>query len=205
APLFLGLAAISAFSWFVDALMPETYRPSKSEEEAGEKAPEIGWRRGLVRLIGFLGIPFGVLCLASLVSILFNPGHPFGDLLTLILLGWAAIALFLTPFTKISWAALLGVAAGVGAAILVALYVPSIVTEFIPLSWLLIIAFILVGVFVFALFKWAEAILQLICGIFGSRPLLLILAFAAFAQAIALVAVYFLFGGAGGILYFFFH
>jgi hypothetical protein len=205
APLFLGLASISAFSWFIDALMPEPERPSKSEEEAGAESPAIGWRRGLVRLIGFLGIPFGILCLASLVSLLFNLPHPFGDLLTLILLGWAAIGLFLTPFTKISWAALLGLGAGIGAAILVALYVPDFILAYISLKWLVIIAFIIVGVFVFALFRWAEHLLQLICGIFGSRPLLLLLAFAGFAQAIALVAVYVLFGAGGGILYFFIH
>ncbi len=209
-PLFLGLASISAFSWFIDALMPEPQRPSKSEEESGAEAPPIGWRRGLVRLVGFLGIPFGILCLASLVSLLFYPvffgvGHPYGDLLTLILLGWAALGLFLTPFTKISWAALLGLAAGIGAAILVALYVPDFIIAFVSLKWLVIIAFIVVGVFVFALFRWAEHLLQLICGIFGSRPLLLILAFAGFAQAIALVAVYLLFGAGGGILYFFLH
>ncbi len=207
APVFLGLASISAFSWFVDALMPDTYRPSKSEEDSSEEAaPEIGWRRGLVRLVGLLGIPFGIMCLASLVSILFNQPHPFGDLLTLILLGWAAIGLFLTPFSKISWAALLGLAAGIGAAILVALYVPDFILAYVSLKWLLIIAFILVGVFVFALFRWAESLLQLICGIFGSRPLLLLLAFAGFAQAIALPLVYTLYAGAGGgILYFFLH
>jgi len=218
APLFLALGAISAFSWFIDALMGEVYRPSKnSKKESGEdkkaepakeEEPSIGWRRGVVRLVGLLGIPFGVLCLASLVSILFNPGHPYGDLLTLALLAWTGIALFLTPFSKLPWAALMGVGAGIIAVIAVtaiAPIIPDFITQHIALKWILIAVFIIVGVMVFGLFQWAENILKLVCGILGSRPLLLILSFAGFIQAIALPVVFFLFGAGGGILFFFLH
>jgi hypothetical protein len=218
APLFLALGAAAAFSWFVDALMGEVYRPSKSskkesgedkkEEQAEEAEPGIGWRRGVVRLIGLLGIPFGVLCLASLVSILFTPGHPYGDLLTLVLLAWAGIALFLTPISKLPWAALMGLAAGIIAVIVViflAPLIPGFITEHIALKWILAAVFIIVGILVFGLFQWAENVLKLVCGILGSRPLLLILSFAAIIQAVALPIVYILFGAGGGILYFFLH
>jgi len=218
APLFLALGAISAFSWFVDALMGDVYRPSKNSkkepgddkkaEQAEEEEPGIGWRRGVVRLVGLLGIPFGVLCLASLVSILFTPGHPFGDLLTLVLLGWAGIALFLTPISKLPWAALMGLAAGIIAVIAVialAPIIPAFITEHIALKWILIAAFVIVGILVFGLFQWAENVLKLVCGILGSRPLLLILSFAGFVQAIALPIVFVLFGAGGGILFFFLH
>lgn len=218
APLFLALGAVAAFSWFVDALMGEVYRPSKSSkkesnqdektEKTEEEEPSIGWRRGVVRLIGLLGIPFGVLCFASLVSILFTPGHPYGDLLTLVLLAWTGIALFLTPVSKLPWAAIMGLGAGIVAVIVVialAPIIPAFITEHIALKYILIAVFIIVGIMVFGLFQWAENVLKLICGILGSRPLLLILSFAGFIQAVALPLVYILFGAGGGILYFFLH
>ncbi len=212
APLFLGLGAIAAFSWFIDGLMGETYRPSakskENEEEESNASSSISWRRGIVRLIGLLGIPFGILCLISLVGILFNQPHPFGDLLTLILLAWMAIALFLTPISKLPWAALMGLVAGIIAVIavtLIAPVIPGFILESISLKWILVIVFIVVGVFVFSLFKWAENILELACTILGSRPMLLILSFIAIAQAIALPVIFILFGAGGGILYFFIH
>jgi len=218
APLFLALGAVSAFCWFIDALMGEVYRPSKSSkkesgedkkaEKAQEEEPSIGWRRGLVRLVGLLGIPFGVLCLASLVSILFNPGHPYGDLLTIALLAWTGIALFLTPISKLPWAAIMGVGAGIIAVIAVtaiAPVIPEFITQIIALKWILIGVFIIVGVIVFGLFQWAENVLKLVCGILGSRPLLLILSFAAFIQALALPIVFLLFHSGGGVLFFFVH
>ena len=211
APLALGLGALAAISWFMDGLMGETYRPSKAVEEAeGEKTETVSWRRGIVRLIGLLGIPFGILCLTSLVSLIYTPGHPFRDILTLILLAWATIALFLTPISKLPWAALLGVAAGVIAAIAVTMaapvagfILPEIIVEYVSLKWILIAVFLIVGILTFSLFKWAENLLQLATTILGSRPMLLILAFIGFAQAIALLIVFFLFGGTGGILWFF--
>jgi hypothetical protein len=218
APLFLALGALAAFSWFIDGLMGEVYRPSKStkkesgkgekSEKAEEEEPSIGWRRGVIRLIGLLGIPFGILCLASLVSILFTPGHPYGDLLTLALLAWAGIALFLTPFSKLPWAAIMGLAAGIIAVIavtLVAPVIPAFITQHIALKWILIAVFIIAGVLVFGLFQWADNVLKLVCGILGSRPLLLILSFAAFIQAVALPVVYILYGSGGGVLFFFMH
>ncbi len=212
APLFLGLGALATFSWFIDGLMGETYRPSvkskENEEEESDTSSAISWRRGIVRLIGLLGIPFGILCLISLVSILFNQPHPFGDLLTLFLLAWMAIALFLTPISKLPWAALMGLVAGIIAVIavtLIAPVIPGFILESISLKWILVIVFIVVGVFVFSLFKWAENILQLVCTILGSRPMLLILSFIAVAQAIALPVIFILFGAGGGILYFFIH
>lgn len=212
-PVFLALGAFAAFSWFIDGLMGETYQPSKSsKDEDSEKEvkdePTIDWRRGVVRLFGLIGIPMGALCFASLVSILFNPGHPFGDILTLFLLAWMGIALLLTPINKLPWAALIGIIAGLIAVIAVialAPLIPAFVTELVPLKYILIAIFIIVGVIIFTLFKWAENILDLITTIMGSRPLLLILSFVAFAQAIALPVVLFVFGGAGGIMWFFFH
>lgn len=206
APLFLGLGAVAAFSWFVDVLMGEVYRPSKSsKEETTEKEEQpdaIDLRRGIVRLVGLLGIPFGVLCFTSLISILLNPGHPYGDILTLSLLAWTGIALFLTPISKLPWAALMGLAAGiiaVIAVIIIAPIIPAFITEQIALKWILIGVFIFVGVIVFGLFKWAESLLELICTILGSRPLLLILSFIGVIQAIALIFL----GGSGGILWLF--
>jgi len=206
APLFLGLGAISAGSWFIDVVMGEVYRPEPGEE--GEKAPTIGWRRGIVRLVGLLGILFGALCFASMVSLLFTPGHPYSDPLTLGLLCWMGIALFLTPISKLPLAALAGFAAGLAAVIAVtalAPIIPEFVFQYISLKWILIGVFLLVGVLVFSLFKWAEEILELICGILGSRPLLLILSFIGIVQALALPAVLLAFGGSGGILWFFIH
>ncbi|MFX1562129.1 MAG: hypothetical protein ACFFDP_02350 [Promethearchaeota archaeon] len=208
APVFLGLGGVAAFSWFVDVLMGEVYRPSKGEEEKTndkeEKTDAVGWRRGVVRLVGLLGIPFGVLCFISLISILLNPGHPYGDLLTMGLLAWTGIALFLTPISKLPWAALMGLAAGiiaVIAVIIIAPLIPEFILEQIALKWILIGVFVIVGVLVFGLFKWAESLLELICTILGSRPLLLVLSFACVIQAIALV----LFVGNGGILWLFIH
>ena len=73
APLFLGLGAAAAFAWFLDALMGDTYRPSsgKDEEGKGESETTIGWRRGIVRLIGIIGIPMGILCFVSFAAIIF--------------------------------------------------------------------------------------------------------------------------------------
>lgn len=208
APLFLVLGGVAAFSWFVDVLMGEVYRPSKGEEEKTndkqEKTDVVDWRRGIVRLVGLLGIPFGVLCFISLISILLNPGHPYSDMLTMGLLAWTGIALFLTPISKLPWAALMGLAAGiiaVIAVILIAPLIPEFILEQIALKWILIGVFIIVGVLVFGLFKWAESLLELICTILGSRPLLLILSFACVIQAIALI----LFIGNGGILWLFIH
>ncbi len=214
APLFLGLGAVASFAWFLDNLMGETYRPGQSEksDEASEKGDVkvgISWRRGIVRLIGLIGIPMGVLCFVSLVSIILNPfATPFGDPLTLFLLAWMGIALFLTPINKLPWAALIGLAAGIIAVIAVvalAPVIPEFITQQIPLKYILIGVFIIVGVIVFSLFKWAENLLDLLTTVMGSRPFLLILSFAAIAQAIALPVVFFLFGGAGGILWFFIH
>jgi hypothetical protein len=214
APLFLALGAVASFAWFLDTLMGETYRPgrTKKSDEDSEKSEEeggISWRRGIVRLIGLIGIPMGILCFASLVSIILNPlATPYGDLLTLFLLAWMGIALFLTPINKLPWAALIGLAAGIIAVIAVIAFaplIPEFIIQQIPLKYILIGIFILVGVMVFSLFKWAENILDLITTVLGSRPFLLILSFAAMAQAIALPVVFFLFGGAGGILWFFIH
>ncbi|MFW9831638.1 MAG: hypothetical protein ACFFD8_07675 [Candidatus Thorarchaeota archaeon] len=211
APLFLGLGAMAAFAWFLDSLMGNTYRPSTNEKEEGkaEAEPAIDWRRGLVRLLGLFGIPMGILCFASLASILLTPGlTPYGDILTLFLLAWMGIALFLTPINKLPWAALIGLVAGIIAVIAVIAFaplIPAIFTEQIPLKYILIGIFIITGVVVFTLFKWAENLLDLITSILGSRPFLLILSFIAIAQAIALPVIFLVFGGAGGILWFFFH
>jgi len=213
APLFLGLGAMAAFAWFLDNLMGEAYRPGNSgkeeEEGKGNSAPTIDWRRGIVRLIGLIGIPMGILCFASFAAILLTPGQNlWGDPLTLFLLAWMGIALFLTPINKLPWAALIGLAAGLIAVIAVvalAPVIPEIITQQIPLKYILIGIFIIVGVVVFTLFKWAENILDLITTIMGSRPFLLILTFLAIAQAIALLVVWFVFGAQGGLIWFFFH
>jgi hypothetical protein len=213
APLFLGLGAVAAFCWFLDNLMGDTYRPSSSgnvdEEGKADPEPTVDWRRGIVRLIGLIGIPVGILCFASFAAILLTPGQNiYGDPLTLFLLAWMGIALFLTPINKLPWAALIGLAAGLIAVIAVialAPVIPEILTQQIPLKYILIGIFIIVGVVVFTLFKWAENILDLITTIMGSRPFLLILTFVALAQAIALPIVWIIFGGMGGILWFFFH
>ncbi len=213
APLFLGLGAMAAFAWFLDNLMGETYQPSRSgkndEEGKGEPEPTIDWRRGIVRLIGLIGIPMGILCFVSFAAILLTPGQNlWGDPLTLFLLAWMGIALFLTPINKLPWAALIGLAAGLIAVIAVvalAPFIPEIITQQIPLKYILIGIFIIVGVVVFTLFKWAENVLDLITSIMGSRPFLLILTFIALAQAIALPVVWIVFGSHGGLLWFFFH
>ncbi|MFX1565515.1 MAG: hypothetical protein ACFFCH_05950 [Promethearchaeota archaeon] len=213
APLFLGLGAVAAFCWFLDNLMGDVYRSGSSgkADEEGKSEPEstIDWRRGIVRLIGLIGIPMGILCFASFASILLTPGQNiYGDPLTLFLLAWMGIALFLTPINKLPWAALIGLAAGLIAVIAVialAPVIPEIITQQIPLKYILIGIFIIIGVVVFTLFKWAENILDLITTIMGSRPFLLILTFVALAQAIALPIVWAIFGGMGGILWFFFH
>ncbi|MFX0169640.1 MAG: hypothetical protein ACFE89_09845 [Candidatus Hodarchaeota archaeon] len=211
APLFLSIGSIAAFAWFLDALMGPTYRTSNSnndEESEKENKPAISWRRGIVRLIGLLGIPMGILCFASLASILLTPFHPFGDLLTLFLLAWTGIALFLTPINKLPWAALIGLVAAIIAVIAVTLtapVIPEFITTYIPLKYILIAVFLIVGILVFSLFRWAENLLDLATGILGSRPMLLILTFIGLAQAIALPIVFILFGGGGGILWFFIH
>ncbi|TRO54881.1 hypothetical protein E2P64_08205 [Candidatus Bathyarchaeota archaeon] len=213
APVFLGLGAMAAFAWFLDNLMGDTYQPSSSnkddEEGKGEATPTIDWRRGMVRLIGLIGIPMGILCFVSFAAILLTPGlNIYGDPLTLFLLAWMGIALFLTPINKLPWAALIGLAAGliaVVAVVALAPIIPEIITQQIPLKYILIGIFIIVGVVVFTLFKWAENILDLITTIMGSRPFLLVLTFLALAQAIALPIVWFVFGGYGGLLWFFFH
>jgi hypothetical protein len=212
APLFLGLGSISAFAWFLDALMGPAYRANgkKGDEESEkESEPSIGWRRGIVRLIGLFGIPMGIFCFASLVSVILTPLHPFGDFLTLFLLAWTGIALFLTPINKLPWAALIGLVAAIIAVIavtLVAPVIPEVITYYIPLKYILIGTFLIVGILVFSLFRWAESLLDLATGIFGSRPMLLILTFIGLAQAIALPAVFLLTGGGGGgILWFFIH
>jgi hypothetical protein len=213
APLFLGLGAIASFAWFLDNLMGNTYRPGSSskddEEGKGESEPTIDWRRGLVRLIGLIGIPMGILCFVSFAAILLTPGQSlWGDPLTLFLLAWMGIALFLTPINKLPWAALIGLVVGVIAVIAVialAPVIPEIITQQLPLKYILIGVFIIVGVVVFTLFKWAENILDLVTTIMGSRPFLLILFFLGLAQAIALPVVWLAFGGIGGILWFFFH
>ena len=212
APLFLGLGSISAFAWFLDALMGPAYRSgSKKDDEESEKEsePTIGWRRGIVRLIGLIGIPMGILCFASLVSVILTPVHPFGDFLTLFLLAWTGIALFLTPINKLPWAALIGLVAAIIAVIavtLVAPVIPEVITYYIPLKYILIGTFLIVGILVFSLFRWAENLLDLATGILGSRPMLLILTFIGLAQAIALPAVFLLTGGGGGgILWLFIH
>jgi hypothetical protein len=213
APLFLGLGAVAAFAWFLDALMGDTYRPSsggKDEEEGkGQSDSAIGWRRGIVRLIGLIGIPMGIMCFVSFAAILLTPGLSlWGDPLTLFLLVWMGIALFLTPINKLPWAALIGLVAGIIAVIGVIAFaplIPGFITEQIPLKYILIGMFIIVGVVVFTLFKWAENILDLVTTIMGSRPFLLILCFIGLAQAIALPAVWIAFGAPGGILWFFFH
>jgi len=212
APLFLGLGSISAFAWFLDALMGPVYRSSgnkSNDESEKESEPTIGWRRGIVRLIGLIGIPMGIFCFASLVSVILTPLHPFGDFLTLFLLAWTGIALFLTPINKLPWAALIGLVAAIIAVIavtLVAPVIPEVITYYIPLKYILIGTFLIVGILVFSLFRWAESLLDLATGIFGSRPMLLILTFIGLAQAIALPAVFLLTGGGGGgILWFFIH
>jgi len=213
APLFLGLGAMAAFAWFLDNLMGEAYRPGNSgkeeEEGKGNSAPTIDWRRGIVRLIGLIGIPMGILCFASFAAILLTPGQNlWGDPLTLFLLAWMGIALFLTPINKLPWAAIIGLAEDlieVIAVVALAPVIPEIITQQIPLKYILIGIFIIVGVVVFTLFKWAENILDLITTIMGSRPFLLILTFLAIAQAIALLVVWFVFGAQGGLIWFFFH
>ncbi len=213
APLFLGLGAMATFAWFLDNLMGDTYQPSSSdkddEEDKGEPELSIDWRRGIVRLIGLIGIPMGILCFVSFAAILLTPGQNlWGDPLTLFLLAWMGIALFLTPINKLPWAALIGLAAGLIAVIAVialAPVIPEIITQQIPLKYILIGLFIIVGVVVFTLFKWAENVLDLITTIMGSRPFLLILTFLALAQAIALPVVWVVFGAMGGLLWFFFH
>lgn len=210
APLFLGLGAAASFAWFLDTLMGDTYRPSgNGKDEEGKAEAPIGWRRGIVRLVGLIGIPMGILCFVSFAAILLTPGLSlWSDPLTLFLLVWMGIALFLTPINKLPWAALIGLVAGIIAVIAVIAFaplIPGFITEQIPLKYILIGMFIIVGVVVFTLFKWAENILDLVTTILGSRPFLLILCFVGLAQAIALPAVWFAFGAPGGLLWFFFH
>ena len=189
-PSILGFAAFITGSWVLDAIL-------RARDEEGLDVTD--FFQAIVKLIQFLGMAMGVLCLAAFMALVsgFVPSS-YADILTVALLAIIGFVLLIAPVAKLPWAALVAFVIAIAIAAVIAFFTPAWIVALIPFDfkWVVLGAFIVVGLFVFLSLKWIEDLIKAFAYILASKPVTLILAALGMIQA-ALIIFF-----PGGILYF---
>lgn len=190
-PSILGLAAFVVGIWLLDAFLRRTDEPGVDVESC---------LRVGIKFLQFFGMAIGVVCFATLFSLLtVSLLLPvYRDLLTLVLIGLLGFVLLIAPIAKVPWAALIALFAAIIASFLLVLLSPLII-PILPFNftYVLIGGFLITGILVFISLKWFEALIKAFAMILASRPITFILSIIGIIQA-ALLFLQF----PGGILYF---
>jgi hypothetical protein len=189
-PSILGFAAFITGSWVLDALL-------RARDEKGLDVTD--FFQAIVKLIQFLGMSMGVVCLATLIALAsgFVPST-YANILTLVLLGIIGFVLLIAPVAKLPWAALVAFIIAIVIAAVISFFTPAWIVALIPIDfkWVVIGAFLIVGLFVFLSLKWIEDLIKAFAYILASKPVTLILAALGMIQAGLMIFF------PGGILYF---
>ena len=189
-PSILGFAAFITGSWVLDAIL-------RARDEKGLDVTD--FFQAIVKFIQFLGMAMGVLCLAALMALVsgFTPSS-YADILTVALLGIIGFVLLIAPVAKLPWAALVAFIIAIAIAAVIAFFTPAWIVALIPFDfkWVVLGAFIVIGLFIFLSLKWIEDFIKAFAYILASKPVTLILAALGMIQA-ALIIFF-----PGGILYF---
>jgi len=189
-PSILGFAAFITGSWVLDAIL-------RARDEKGLDVTD--FFQAVVKFIQFLGMAMGVICLAALIALVsgFAPSS-YTDILTVILLAVIGFVLLIAPVAKLPWAALVAFIIAILIAVVIAFFTPAWIVTLIPFDfkWIVIGAFIVIGLFVFLSLKWIEDLIKAFAYILASKPVTLILAALGMIQA-ALIIFF-----PGGLLFF---
>ncbi|MDO8055524.1 MAG: hypothetical protein Q6361_01565 [Candidatus Hermodarchaeota archaeon] len=189
-PSILGFAAFITGSWVLDAIL-------RARDEKGLDVTD--FFQAVVKFIQFLGMAMGVICLAALIALVsgFAPSS-YADILTVILLAVIGFVLLIAPVAKLPWAALVAFIIAILIAVVIAFFTPAWIVTLIPFDfkWIVIGAFIVIGLFVFLSLKWIEDLIKAFAYILASKPVTLILAALGMIQA-ALIIFF-----PGGLLFF---
>ena len=177
-PSILGVAAFTTGSWLVDKILSLSDEPGVDIESVG---------RTIIKILQFCGMAMGILCFSTLVSVLMT-GY-YNDPLTMILLAVIGFVLLVAPIAKFPWAAILSLIVAVAAAAIVAFIAPDWLIGLIPLKYIVIAVFIIVGIVVFTAFKWIEDLTRAFALLLASRPVTVILMILGIVQAAVLLFV----------------
>ena len=180
-PSILGFAAFITGSWVLDAIL-------RARDEKGLDVTD--FFQAVVKFIQFLGMAMGVICLAALIALVsgFAPSS-YADILTVILLAVIGFVLLIAPVAKLPWAALVAFIIAILIAVVIAFFTPAWIVTLIPFDfkWIVIGAFIVIGLFVFLSLKWIEDLIKAFAYILASKPVTLILAALGMIQAALII------------------
>lgn len=189
-PIILGFAAFITGSWVLDAIL-------RARDEKGLDVTD--FFQAIVKFLQFLGMAMGVVCLAALIALVsgFVPST-YADIMTIVLLGVIGFVLLIAPVAKLPWASLVAFIIAIAFAAVIAFFTPAWIVALIPFDfkWVVIGAFLVVGLFIFLSLKWIEDLIKTFAYILASKPVTLILAGLGMIQA-ALILFF-----PGGLLYF---
>jgi len=138
----------------------------------------------ILKAIGVLGFFVGVLLLITGIVALLSQTL---DVVSLGLLFITGLGLALKPLSRVPFAALFGLVAGVLCAGLLYLYFPLPATILgFSSFWIYLIVFLVPALLVFLLFKFAEDLMKLVALIIGSWPVVTVLGILCILQGILL-------------------
>jgi len=138
----------------------------------------------ILKAIGVLGFFVGVLLLITGIVALLSQTL---DVVSLGLLFITGLGLALKPLSRVPFAALFGLVAGVLCAGLLYLYFPLPATILgFSSFWIYLIVFLVPALLVFVLFKFAEDLMKLVALIIGSWPVVTVLGILCILQGILL-------------------
>ena len=139
----------------------------------------------ILKAIGYLGIFFGALLLASGVVVLLEQTSSIEVWGLLVVTG---LGLVLKPLSKIPFSALLGLTVGLVCVGLLYLYFPLPATVFgVSSLWIYLAIFFVPALIVFLIFKFVEYLVKLFGMVLGSWPVMTVLGFLCIAQGILLL------------------
>jgi hypothetical protein len=139
----------------------------------------------VLKAVGYLGIFFGALLLATGVIILLDQTSSFEVWGLLIVTG---LGLVLKALSKIPFSALLGLVVGLLCVGLLYLYFPLPATVFgISSLWFYLAVFFVPALIVFLIFKFVEDLVKFFGMVLGSWPVMTILGFLCIAQGVLLL------------------
>ena len=139
----------------------------------------------VLKAVGYLGIFFGALLLATGVIILLDQTSSIEVWGLLVVTG---LGLVLKPLSKIPFSALLGLVVGLVCVGLLYLYFPLPATVLgISSLWIYLAVFFVPALVVFFIFKFVEDLVKLFGMVLGSWPVMTILGFLCIAQGVLLL------------------
>jgi len=138
----------------------------------------------VLKTLGFLGIPVGVLLLATGAVVWL--GHWSVDVWVLLVA--TGLGFVLKPLSGVPFSAVLGLVAGLACTGLLYVYVPLPSTVLgVSSLWIYVAVFLVPALAVFLIFKFGEELAKLFGSILGSWPVMAVLGVLCMAQGILLL------------------